>query len=112
MAAFRREVRRRPSPSVQHIEAVHHAIARHSVADSVVTNVPDVQSARRVGEHIQIVEFGFFGVESSFEEDFARPISPAISVDFFGIVMIHEFNRKGAKTQRNFLSLCTFASLR
>ena len=51
-----------PAHGVKNVVAVHPHVAGERVADGVVTDVPHVESARRVGQHLEHVILGLGGV--------------------------------------------------
>ena len=71
---------------MQDVEAAHPLITRERVADGVVANVPDVQGAARIGQHLEDVELGLGGVFLGFIEIGVLPAVVPLELDL-GVVV-------------------------
>ena len=95
-AALDRRVLRRqaegvPADRMQDVHALHPAVTGDDVANRKRLGVPHVQVARRVGEHVQLVEAGAPVVFlDGAEEALLLPDGLPLRLDLFGVVAIHD----------------------
>ena len=88
--AFRRQAEGVPPEGMEDVVAFHHAIAGHRVADAVVAEMPDVDVARRIGEHLEHIVF-LLGRLGRVIEFLARPA--LLPFRFEGLRLV--FHRSG-----------------
>ena len=72
-----------PSHRVEHVVALHPSEPGEGVADRVVPDVPHMDAARRVGQHLDAVEAGARIVLGRFEDAFALPALLPARLDLF-----------------------------
>lgn len=63
-----------PSHGVKDVETLHALEARHHVADGIVADVPHVDVARRVGEHLEHIVLGLVGFGIALEDAAVFPL--------------------------------------
>ncbi len=68
-----RQAKSVPAHGVQHIEAAHPLIARQRVPNGIVPDMPDVQRARRIGQHLEHVKLRARGVLFGLIQFFRTP---------------------------------------
>ncbi len=77
-----------PSHGVQHVIPAHPLVARQRIADGVVANVPDVQGAARIGQHLQYVELRLSGILLGFVEIGVFPTRVPFQFDLAMVVRL------------------------
>ena len=85
-----RQAERVPADRVHHVEAAHRLAARDDVGDAVVADVPDVDVARGVGQHLEAVELGPLRVLRDLEGPLVRPPLLPARLDRLEVVVAHE----------------------
>ena len=100
-----RQAERVPPDRVQHVHPAHGLAARDHVGDAVVADVPHVDVARRVGQHLEAVELGPLRVLRDLESPALGPDFLPARLDLFEVVVAHQLNcrKRGSLARRPFL---------
>src|SRR5215831_10784324 len=80
---------------MQHVEAAHPFIPRQCIADGVVADMPDVERAARVRQHLQHVILGFAGVFLGLVEVGVLPATMPLQFDLRMVVWL--FGHRGGR---------------
>src|SRR5258706_15891698 len=70
------------------VEAAHPLVTRQSVADSVVANVPDMQCAARIRQHLQHVVFRLAGIFLGLKQGGIFPALVPLHFDLVEVVLL------------------------
>ena len=88
---FGRQAEGIPTHRMQHIEALHAAIARDDVADRVIAHVTHVDVARRIREHLEHVLLGASIALRRLMGAGCFPRSLPARLDILRIVLFHAY---------------------
>jgi hypothetical protein len=86
---LRGQAERVPAERVQDVETLEPLQARHDVADDVIADVPDVRVPRRVGEHLEAIEFRLRPIFGHFKRPGLRPVRLPLPVQFLRVIFGH-----------------------
>ena len=89
---FSRHPERIPPHGVKHIKAPHLFVARDNVADRVISHVPHMNLAGRIGKHLQKVILFFVRIFRHLKQPVRFPVVLPLLFDVLWIVFfVHEF---------------------
>src|SRR5260370_38821312 len=78
---------------MKHVKALHAFVAGECVADGVIADVPDVQSAARIGQHFEHVVFRLAGIFLGLKQSRVLPALVPFHFDLVEVVLLfrHSF---------------------
>ncbi len=81
-----------PPERVEDVEPAHAFHTRDDVADHVIADVPDVRVPRRIGKHLEAVEFRLRRILRYLERSSGRPAFLPLALDGLGLVIGHDLS--------------------
>src|SRR5258706_14288315 len=73
---------------MKHVEAAHPLVTRQRVADSVVANVPDMQCAAGIRQHLQHIIFRLAGIFLGLKQGAIFPALVPLHFDLVEVVLL------------------------